>query len=115
MKSLATLALAVVLSASSRAELRIPASTAYGDPWERGAKISKDGITGWKDSAQKILWFGEIKTAGKLEASLVVRLPAGAKSKLRLTIADQTHDAEANGGAAPSTVSFGSFTIAKPG
>ena len=115
MKALAALAFAFALSASARAELRIPASTAYSDPWERGAKISKDGIADWKDSAQKILWFGEIKTAGKLDASLTVRLPAGAKSKLSLTIEGQTHNAEATGGAAPVTVSFGSFTIAKPG
>ena len=115
MKNLAALALAVALSASAFAELRIPAATAYSDPWDRGVRISKDGVSGWKDSAQKILWFGEIKTAGKLDASLVVRLPANAKSKLRLTIEGQTHDAEATGDAAPATVSFGSFTIAKPG
>ena len=113
MKTLAALLFA--LATFAHAELCIPASTAYGDPWERGAKIGRDGIADWKESAQKILWFGEIKTAGKLDASVVVRLPAGAKSKLRLTIADQTHDGVATGGAAPATVSFGSFTIAKPG
>jgi bifunctional DNA-binding transcriptional regulator/antitoxin component of YhaV-PrlF toxin-antitoxin module len=115
MKTLTAVAFAIALAVSARAELRIPASTAYGEPWEGGAKINKDGIAGWKDSAQKILWFGEIKAAGKLDASLVVRLPAGAKSKLRLTIAGQTHEAVASGGAAPGTVSFGSFTIAQPG
>lgn len=115
MKFLPAVALALTLSAAAHAELRIPAATAYGDPWERGAKIGKDGITDWKDASQKILWFGEIKSAGKLDASLVVRLPAGKSSKLRLTIAGQSHDAVANGGAAPVTVSFGSFTIAKPG
>jgi hypothetical protein len=99
MKSLATLALAFALIAAAHAELRIPASTAYCDPWDHGVKISKDGISGWTDSAQKILWFGEIKTAGKLDAALVVRLPAGKSSKLRLTVAGQMHDAEAKGGA----------------
>ncbi len=115
MKTIAALACAFALTAFARAELRIPASTAYGEPWERGAKIGKDGISGWNDSAQKILWFGEIKAAGKLDASFVVRLPAGAKSRLRLTIEGQTHDAEITGAAAPATASFGSFTIAKPG
>ncbi|MEO6786333.1 MAG: DUF3472 domain-containing protein [Chthoniobacteraceae bacterium] len=115
MKSLAVLAIAFALSAAARAEIRIPASTAYGDPWEGAAKISKDGITGWKDSTQKILWFGEIKAAGKLDASVVVRVPAGKSSKLRLTVAGQSRDAVAKGGAEPVAVSFGSFTIAKPG
>jgi hypothetical protein len=115
MKALAALACAFALTASTRAELRIPSSTAYGEPWEHGAKIGKDGISAWKGSAQKILWFGEIKTAGKLDASIVVRLPVNAKSKLRLAVAGQSHDAEAKGGAEPATVSFGSFTIAKPG
>ncbi len=115
MKLLTALAFSLTLAAAAHAELRIPASTSYSDPWEGGVKIGKDGITGWKDSAQKILWFGEIKAAGKLDAALVVKLPAGAKSKLRLTIEGQKHDAEATGGAAPVTVSFGSFTIAKPG
>ena len=115
MKLISAVTVAILLISHAHAELRIPASTAYSDPWERGAKIGKDGISGWNDSAQKILWFGEIKAAGKLDASLVVRLPANVKSKLRLTIEGQTHDAEATGGAAPATVSFGSFTIAKPG
>jgi hypothetical protein len=115
MKPLAALAFTVALSASVHAELRIPASTAYSDPWDHGVKISRDGISGWTDSAQRILWFGEIKTAGKLDASIIVRLPAGKSSKFRLTVAGQTHDAEAKGGAEPATVSFGSFTIAKPG
>ena len=115
MKFLAALAFAFALSATARAELRIPAATAYADPWESGAKISKDVITDWKDSVQKILWFGEIKSAGKLDASLVVRLPAGKSSKLRLTVAGHSHDAVATGGAAAVTVSFGSFAITKPG
>jgi len=115
MKNAIVLALAFALTPSARAELRIPASTAYGDPWDHGAKISKDGIADWKDPAQKILWFGEIKAAGKLDASIVLRLPAGKSSKLRLTVAGQTHDEEAKGNAAPAMVSFGSFTIAKPG
>ena len=104
MKSLTTLTLAFALTTAAQAELRIPASTAYSDPWDRGVKISKDGISGWTDSAQKILWFGEIKTEGKLDASVIVRLPAGKSSKLRLTVAGQTHDAEAKGGAEPGTV-----------
>ena len=112
MKLLAALSLSLLLAAAAHAELRIPAATAYAEPWESGAKIGKDGITGWKNPAQKILWFGEIKKAGKLDASVIVRLAAGKSSKLRLTVAGEAHEAEAKGA---STVSFGSFTIAQPG
>ena len=111
MKLLTALSLIFAL-ASARAELRIPAATAYAEPWESGAKISKDDITGWKDPAQKILWFGEIKHAGKLDASVAVRLAAGKSAKLRLTVVGQTHDADVK---AAGTVSLGSFTIAQPG
>ncbi len=112
MKFFAALSLSLLLAAAARADIRIPAATAYADPWESGAKIGKEGITGWKDAAQKILWFGEIKHAGNLDASVVVRLAAGKSSKLRLTVAGQTHDAEVK---AAGTVSFGSFMIAQPG
>ncbi len=98
-------------------ELRVPASTAYTDPDVRGVRVSgRSGITGWDDPALKVLWFGEIKTRGKLECSVLLKLPEDATSKLRLTVAGQAHDATVKGaGAELVTASFGSFDIAKTG
>jgi hypothetical protein len=55
-----------------------------------GARVSlRSGITGWEDAGLKVLWFGEIKTAGKLDCAVTLRLAEGASSRLRLTVAGQ--------------------------
>lgn len=102
---------------NATAELRAPAFTAYTEPDPDGANVeASSGISDWRGPALKVLWFGEVKTAGKLDASLVLRLPANASSKLRLMVAGHAHEATAKGGGtAPVTVSFGSFEIAGPG
>lgn len=99
------------------AELRVPAFTAYLDPDVDGARVSsRSGITGWKDPGLKVLWFGEIKTAGKLDCAVTLRLAEGASSKLRLTVAGQSHEATAKGaGTNLVSLSFGAFDIPKPG
>ena len=88
MKTLHILALSLLTALTARAELSVPASTAYVDPDANGAKVSKTGITGWTNPELTVSWFGEIKTPGKLDASLVLRLPKDAVSKLRLFVND---------------------------
>lgn len=109
--------LIVVACLNARAELRIPAFTAYLDPDADGARVSeRSGITRWQNPALKVEWFGEIKTTGKLEASVALRLPAGESSKLRLTVAGQSHEASAKGaGTNLVTVNFGAFEVKSPG
>ncbi|HYV35130.1 MAG TPA: DUF3472 domain-containing protein [Gemmataceae bacterium] len=100
------------------AELRVPAATAYLSPNAEGAQVSaKRGITGWRDPKVKVLWFGDIKSPGKLVASVALRLPKDAAFKLRLTVDGQTHEATANGSGPQQvvTVKFGDYAIAKPG
>src|SRR5438093_12904027 len=95
-KSRSILFLTLALLSAAHAELRVPAFTAYLDPNPNGASVSeKSGLTGWRDPALKVLWFGEIKTPGKLDCSLVLRLPANAVSKLRLTIAGHSRQCAA--------------------
>ena len=102
---------------SARAELRVPAFTAYLDPNPDGARISeRRGLTGWENPALKVLWFGEIKTPGKLDVALQLRLPAGKSSKLRLTIAGQSREATATGaGTNLVTARFGTFDVLEAG
>ena len=53
---------------------------------------------------------------GKLECAVTLQLPAGTESKLRLTVAGQTHEAAAVGaGTDLVRVSLGEFDIAAPG
>ena len=111
------LALALLLGCcSALAELRVPAFTAYLDPEAHGAKVSKDnGITGWTNPQLTVSWFGEIKTPGKLDAALVLRLPKDAVSKLRLTVGKQSREVSATGAGEAATVKFGEFTVAQAG
>ena len=102
---------------AAQAELRIPAFTAYLDPNPDGMRVSqRSGITGWKNPAQKVLWFGEIKSPGKMEAGVVLRLPKGETSKLRLSVAGKSIEGTAVGaGTNLVTVNFGTYDIAKTG
>ena len=114
---LAGLFVAIAFSgAQASAELRVPAFTAYLDPDPDGARVESSGISGWNGSALKVLWFGEIRTAGKLDAALVLRLRTNITSRLRLTIAGQSQETTAQSeGNGPVTVRFGSFDIGAPG
>lgn len=113
-KSLGILAL-LSLASSAFAELRVPASTAYLDPDPNGAKVAKEGISGWTNPQITVTWFGEIKSAGMLDASVVLRLPQGTDSRLRLTVDGQKKEAQASGKGQAVTVKFGTFNIAKAG
>src|ERR1017187_9860864 len=101
----------------SNAQLRVPACTAYLEPDPEGAHVStRSGITGWQDPGLKVLWFGELKHPGGLECSLVLRLAAGAESRLRLTVGGKSQEVQAKGsGTNPVTVPFKAFEIATPG
>jgi hypothetical protein len=104
------LALVFTLTASLHAELRVPAFTAYTEPDFRGVEISKEkGLSGWKDAKQRVLWFGEIKTPGKLTAALRVQGDEG--RVLSLKIGETSREATVTNG----TASFGEFDIAKAG
>ena len=47
--------------------LTIPAFTAYVEPDSDAMSVSeRDGVTGWKDAAQKLVWYGYIKNPGIL-------------------------------------------------
>jgi len=104
--------LCLTIASGAKTELRVPAFTAYLEPDPNGAQVSEaNGITGWHDKDLHIAWFGELKAAGKLTASVELKLPAGATSKLQLTVGGESHQAEAKDG----TASFGEYTIGKPG
>ncbi len=100
-----------------RADLRVPAFTAYLDPDPEGAQVgAQSGISDWRGPANHVLWFGEFKSTGTVECALSLRVPAQASSRLRLTIAGQSHEAVAtSSGTEPVIVSFGSYQITGPG
>ncbi len=110
------LILLLALTAAAHAELRVPAATAYFAPDVNGAKISATkGISGWSNPKITVSWFGEIKTPGKLAAAVSVRLAKGAATRLKLTVAGQSRQADVTGTDESQAVSFGEFNVAKAG
>lgn len=100
----------ILLGSLVHAELSVPAFTAYAEPDFRGMEISKEhGITNWKDKNQRVLWFGDIKTPGKLSAK--IKLTGDEGRTFRLTVGEAGHEAVVTNGVA----SFGEFEIAKAG
>jgi hypothetical protein len=99
------------------AELRVPAFTAYLDPNPNGASVSeKEGITGWRDPTLSVSWFGEIKSPGKLQCAVAMRLPAGARSGLRMTVGRQSRDVQVQGAGEQEIVAnFGSYQVKQAG
>lgn len=108
---------AALLAEVAQAQLRVPAFTAYLDPDVNGARVSaRSGISGWTNPELRVLWFGQLNATGRLEAALTLRLPEGARSKLSLSVAGQTHEAVAQGaGTNWVRLDFGSFQITNPG
>ena len=79
-------ALASFLAGGLRAELTVAAHTAYLEPVSSKVRVVKDkGIIGWNDPETKVRWFGQLKSAGSLNCSVVVKLAEGQTTKLRLT------------------------------
>jgi len=93
-------------------ELRVPAFTAYLDPNPDGAHVGAAGITEWKDPSLKVIWFGEIKTPGKMDCSLALRLPSDEETRLRMMITGKSREARIKGdGTNTIVLGFGSFDI----
>lgn len=109
--------LLLLTALTTRAELRIPAFTAYLDPDANGARVSSTtGITSWLSATNRVLWLGELKTPGPLEVALALRLPEGTESRLRLSVAGLSREATAQGaGTNEVRMSFGSFEIKESG
>ncbi|HUD82319.1 MAG TPA: DUF3472 domain-containing protein [Candidatus Saccharimonadales bacterium] len=111
------LALFLFTVSGAQAQLQVPAFTAYLEPDPDGASVSpSSGVSNWTDPLLKVLWFGEIKTPGKLDCSLLLRLPAGAETRLRLSVAGNDREAAAKGmGDDVVRVDFGSFDVPAAG
>jgi hypothetical protein len=109
--------ISILAATTSIAEQRIPAFTAYADPYLSDVKVSAPaGVSGWKDPAVRIGWFGEIRSVGRLNCDVALRLPAGATSQLQLTVAGRSHSTKVVGaGNSPVVAHFGKFMIEAPG
>src|SRR3990172_4336695 len=100
------IAMTAVACTGSAAGLLVPGFTAYTERDADGARVSQhgNGVTHWTDPELKVVWFGQFKQTGDLKAGVSVRLPKDAKSKLRLTVGNTSHQAEVAGAGADTAV-----------
>jgi hypothetical protein len=100
---------------SARAELRIPGCTAYGAPDFDAIRVHKErGVTNWTNPGQSVLWFGEIRTPGKLDVAVIVNMPEAKAAKFTLSVAGKSAEATADG-TGEVLVKFGTFDVAEAG
>ena len=107
-----------LLADELRAELTVPAHSAYLDPVASKVRVVKEkGIEGWDDPETRVLWFGQLNRTGKLSGSVMVRLAKDQTTKLRLTCAGKSQEVEftGSGRTAVERLSFGAFEIEKTG
>ena len=99
-------------------ELRVPAFTAYMLPNPESARVSEQkGITRWNDPAQSINWYGRFASIGDLKIKTEMVLSEGTKSRFKLTVEEDIHEATVTGLGTdkPVDVDFGVFKITTPG
>ena len=111
------IALAGTVQGAGNAALRVPGFTAYLDPNPEGARVSSpSGVNRWNSPELKVLWFGEFKTPGEIQCSVVLRLPEGTESRLKLSLGNQAREATATGaGTTPLTLKFGAYKLGEEG
>ena len=124
----AALAFVLLLAVgAARAEpTLVPAFTALSEPNPNGIEVREnDGVYGWADKSQSVVWYGDLRDPGALQLGLQVVLPAGQTVKWRLHVSGvapksaQTQTfvltAEATGTGAVQAVAFGDVRIAQAG
>ncbi|HZK82201.1 MAG TPA: DUF3472 domain-containing protein, partial [Humisphaera sp.] len=94
-------------------EIKIPAFTAYLDPDVNAARIGTDGIVGWQTS-DSIVW-GGILGQGEVKGAVILRLPTGATSILKLSMAGQSKEMTVAGADGSITVDFGTCAVTATG
>lgn len=104
-------------TADQGTSVTIPAFTAYTVPNPEALDISdKNPITGWSDAQTKVVWYGLIRTTGKLHVAVQLRLPTGETATLRMKAADHELKAKTVRGADGVTnIDFGDVEIKKTG
>ncbi len=106
----------IIASGSTRAELRVPASTAYLAPDPDAARISATRpIVPFTRAGSSIVWHGKFSATGQLTASVVMQLAVGDSVRLRLMVGKERRDATAMGGVSEVRVAFGAYTITDTG
>jgi hypothetical protein len=73
-------------SAAEASELRVPGNTAYAEPLSAPLRFGNDGISNWKNSEHRVVWFGRLANAGTLNISVDVVLSEKASAEFAMTV-----------------------------
>lgn len=113
---LLALFLLAALTIPAQSEQRLPAVAAYLQPDAGPAQVSpRSTIADWTDPAQKLLWWASLRQPGRLDCSVVIELPAGTQSKLRLTVEGVSHETVVSGATHEVIAALGTFDVATNG
>lgn len=102
--------------AQAASSLEIPGFTAYAEPDPEALEIPEAGaVTGWSNAGVTLAWYGQIRTAGRLNISVRLRLPQGSVSTLRMKAGDRDLGTRTvRGTSEPVLVSFGFMNLKQP-
>jgi hypothetical protein len=107
---------ALIAFGTPRAELRVPAFTAYLLPDPDAARISQNRpITPFGAKGASIAWWGQLTARGALNAAVALQLPKGERAALRLTVGAQSREVTVVGEGAESRATFGAFNTSDTG
>jgi hypothetical protein len=107
--------------AAESSELRIPANTAYAEPLSAPLRFGDDGITHWKSSEHRVVWFGRLENSGTLDVSVQFAADRDDSSRFELSVSRVDSPASAKNLTAEKTtntsgtVNFGATEINKAG
>lgn len=125
MKFFLTLILTSLITAvpatAAESEVVVPACTAYFEP-VAGARIvrsqEQSEIVRWHEAATDILWYGQIREPGMLQARVQLASASAAGQKFRLQVGEQSRSAVANKteeGSVRAEIDFGAFVLNQSG
>ena len=109
-------AVATAAFSPRRAELRIPAYTAYLLPDADAVPISGSrSILPFSRAGASIAWWGQLQSTGSIDAAVAINLAKNDSVRLRLSVAGRHHDTMVFGTGTEIRVPFGAFAITDTG
>ena len=93
----------------------IPAATSYAEPDGNKTEIDENGVSGWSDPKQKIVFYGWVETPGIYTFGVRAKLPTHEISNLKLTLEGNEKTITLEGSDKPTETLFGEFTLKQKG
>ena len=93
----------------------ISAATSYAEPDGENMDINENGVFGWSDPKQKIVFYGWVETPGTYTFGVRAKLPLQETSKLKLSTEGNEKTVTLVGSDKLTEMFFGKFTLKQKG